>query len=299
MVDVRGRAAAAPPARHAERGRAFRRRHGGARLPSGDHPAGRLHRGGQSTTTPKPARRLRSPAPCRSCAARRWWFMATCCSAATSSKGCSPPPPTSPSWWMPASGPAPIRGTSSRPTGWTRCSYLDDDAGAAHRASGCSPAGGRRRVDRAAVSQRQAGTETMREELAAMSDEGVLAQADLPALLQRLIGRGGVAVHYITGHWLDVDTADRPGGRAKLLLMLDAADFLRAAGEERRRLLHRRAVLLPHAADQPRRQRHVSALRGRRQRGRGGGDRRRRLAGRAADGGDVPEFRPGQRGQPA
>ncbi len=51
------------------------------------------------------------------------------------------------------------------------------------------------------------GTELVREELAAMQTEGVLAQADLPALLERLIGRGGVAVHYITGHWLDVDTA--------------------------------------------------------------------------------------------
>ncbi len=51
------------------------------------------------------------------------------------------------------------------------------------------------------------GTELVREELAAMQAEGVLPQADLPALLQRLIGRGGVAVHYITGHWLDVDTA--------------------------------------------------------------------------------------------
>ena len=51
------------------------------------------------------------------------------------------------------------------------------------------------------------GTELVREELAAMQAEGVLAKADLPALLQRLIGRGGVAVHYITGHWLDVDTA--------------------------------------------------------------------------------------------
>jgi phosphoenolpyruvate phosphomutase len=51
------------------------------------------------------------------------------------------------------------------------------------------------------------GTELVRAELKAMADEGVLAGADLPALLQRLIGRGGVAIHYITGHWLDVDTA--------------------------------------------------------------------------------------------
>ena len=50
------------------------------------------------------------------------------------------------------------------------------------------------------------GTERVREELAAMQDEGLLAQADLPALLHRLIARGGVAVHYTNGHWLDVDT---------------------------------------------------------------------------------------------
>jgi phosphoenolpyruvate phosphomutase len=51
------------------------------------------------------------------------------------------------------------------------------------------------------------GTELVREELTAMADEGILALADLPALLQRLIGKGGVAIHYITGHWLDVDNA--------------------------------------------------------------------------------------------
>ena len=50
------------------------------------------------------------------------------------------------------------------------------------------------------------GTERVREEVEAMQEEGVLARADLPALLQRLVGGGGVAVHYITGHWLDVDT---------------------------------------------------------------------------------------------
>ncbi len=51
------------------------------------------------------------------------------------------------------------------------------------------------------------GTERVRDELAAMAAEGVLPQADLPALLERLILHGGVAVHYVTGHWLDVDTA--------------------------------------------------------------------------------------------
>jgi len=33
----------------------------------------------------------------------------------------------------------------------------------------------------------------------------VLAQADLPALLTRIAARHDVAVHYVTGHWLDVD----------------------------------------------------------------------------------------------
>ena len=50
------------------------------------------------------------------------------------------------------------------------------------------------------------GTERVRGALDAMAAEGVLDQADMPALLQRLIGQGGVAVHYINGHWLDVDT---------------------------------------------------------------------------------------------
>ncbi len=49
------------------------------------------------------------------------------------------------------------------------------------------------------------GTELVREELAAMQAEETLAAADLPELLNRLAGRGTVAVHYIRGHWLDVD----------------------------------------------------------------------------------------------
>ncbi len=50
------------------------------------------------------------------------------------------------------------------------------------------------------------GAGLVREELAAMSAEGVLAAADLPALLERLMRREPVAVHHIRGHWLDVDT---------------------------------------------------------------------------------------------
>ncbi len=50
------------------------------------------------------------------------------------------------------------------------------------------------------------GAVLVREELARMQAEGVAASADLPALLSRLRARHTVAVHYITGHWLDVDT---------------------------------------------------------------------------------------------
>ncbi len=50
------------------------------------------------------------------------------------------------------------------------------------------------------------GCVLVREELAAMAEAGVLAEADLPALLDRLARRHPVAVHVISGHWLDVDT---------------------------------------------------------------------------------------------
>ena len=52
------------------------------------------------------------------------------------------------------------------------------------------------------------GALTVRQELAEMKSEGVLDSADLPALLNRLIGRGKqVEALYVTGHWLDVDDA--------------------------------------------------------------------------------------------
>ncbi len=50
------------------------------------------------------------------------------------------------------------------------------------------------------------GAELVREELAAMEADGTLATADLPALIARLAQRHQVMIHYITGHWLDVDT---------------------------------------------------------------------------------------------
>jgi phosphoenolpyruvate phosphomutase len=50
------------------------------------------------------------------------------------------------------------------------------------------------------------GAQLVGRELEAMRAEGVLSQADLPAVLERLSRRHPVAVHYIIGHWLDVDT---------------------------------------------------------------------------------------------
>ncbi len=50
------------------------------------------------------------------------------------------------------------------------------------------------------------GSALIRAELAAMQADGSLAQADMPALIARLAARHPVGVHYVTGHWLDVDT---------------------------------------------------------------------------------------------
>ena len=50
------------------------------------------------------------------------------------------------------------------------------------------------------------GAEHLRTVLEAMRQDGTLAQADLAAVLSRLAQDWPVAVHYINGHWLDVDT---------------------------------------------------------------------------------------------
>ncbi len=51
-----------------------------------------------------------------------------------------------------------------------------------------------------------AGATAVREALDAMRADQTLSTADLPALLSRLATRHPVRIHYITGHWLDVDT---------------------------------------------------------------------------------------------
>jgi phosphoenolpyruvate phosphomutase len=50
------------------------------------------------------------------------------------------------------------------------------------------------------------GAEWLREELDALTAEGLLETADLPALFSRLAAKHPVRVKYFTGHWMDVDT---------------------------------------------------------------------------------------------
>ncbi|MGI4957010.1 MAG: phosphoenolpyruvate mutase [Janthinobacterium lividum] len=50
------------------------------------------------------------------------------------------------------------------------------------------------------------GAALVRAELDLMQADGSAEHADIPALLARLAAKHPVAVHYITGHWLDVDT---------------------------------------------------------------------------------------------
>jgi phosphoenolpyruvate phosphomutase len=52
------------------------------------------------------------------------------------------------------------------------------------------------------------GARWLREEINLVEAEGTLDRADLPFLLTRLAERHSVRVHYVTGHWLDVDTLE-------------------------------------------------------------------------------------------
>lgn len=52
------------------------------------------------------------------------------------------------------------------------------------------------------------GAQWLRDEIELMAEEGKLEKTDLPALLTRLAAKHPVTVHYIAGHWLDVDTVE-------------------------------------------------------------------------------------------
>lgn len=50
------------------------------------------------------------------------------------------------------------------------------------------------------------GSDLVRKELSAMREDGVLGRADLMLMLERIAKKYPVSIHYIKGHWLDVDT---------------------------------------------------------------------------------------------
>jgi phosphoenolpyruvate phosphomutase len=52
------------------------------------------------------------------------------------------------------------------------------------------------------------GAGWLRQELDLIEAEGLLETADMPMLLTRLAAKHPVFVHYVTGHWLDVDTLE-------------------------------------------------------------------------------------------
>ena len=50
------------------------------------------------------------------------------------------------------------------------------------------------------------GARWVREEIAALTEEGLIGAADMPLLFTRLAAKHPVRVKYFTGHWMDVDT---------------------------------------------------------------------------------------------
>ncbi len=84
-------------------------------------------------------------------------------------------------------------------------SYLDDQPAILRAIGGVRPADSMGEwIGLMRLSAR--GAALLRAELAAMQADGSAARSDIPTLLGRLAARTPVAVHYITGHWLDVDT---------------------------------------------------------------------------------------------
>ncbi len=84
-------------------------------------------------------------------------------------------------------------------------SYLDDQP-ASLRGIGAVPAADSMGEWIGLMRLSARGAALVREELAAMQRDGSAQTADMAALLSRLMARHPVVVHYITGHWLDVDT---------------------------------------------------------------------------------------------
>ena len=85
-------------------------------------------------------------------------------------------------------------------------SYLDDEAVSLTAMSAATPASSATGEWIGLARFSAQGSAWVREELALIEAEGLLDKADLPLLFTRLAAKHRVAVHFITSHWLDVDT---------------------------------------------------------------------------------------------
>jgi phosphoenolpyruvate phosphomutase len=88
------------------------------------------------------------------------------------------------------------------------CNYLDDDPVHLLTVSPGVPAGECCGEWIGLARFTAQGSRWLREEIDLLEAEGKLDEADLPFLLTRLAGKHAVRVHYVTGHWLDVDTLE-------------------------------------------------------------------------------------------
>ena len=84
-------------------------------------------------------------------------------------------------------------------------SYIEDEPVTLRTISSALPTGEVTGEFIGMVRVNESGAALVRAEIAALEAENALAYADLPALLTRIAARHPVAVHYVTGHWLDVD----------------------------------------------------------------------------------------------
>ncbi len=85
-------------------------------------------------------------------------------------------------------------------------SYLDDAPAYLHRMASVTDGEGVTGEWMGLARFSAAGSEGLRDEIAAMQAEGVLDSADLPTLFTRLAAKHAIKVKYFSGHWMDVDT---------------------------------------------------------------------------------------------
>jgi len=83
--------------------------------------------------------------------------------------------------------------------------YLEDEPVTLRTISSALPAGEVTGEFIGMVRVNESGAALIRAEIAALEAENALVHADLPGLLTRIAARHPIAVHYVTGHWLDVD----------------------------------------------------------------------------------------------